>query len=57
VTTSEQERMTELEQECAMLWERNRGLLRVLEITQRISEDRRAQRNALLQRLGEPVPA
>lgn len=57
MTSAESERLVALEEKCAMLWERNRALLRTLELTQRISEARRAERNALLARLGEPVPA
>jgi hypothetical protein len=57
VTFDESARMNELIEENKMLWERNSALLKTLALTQRISETRRAERNALLQRLGEPVPA
>ena len=54
---TDQERIAELVEENAMLWKRNDALIKTLAITQRLSEERRAERNALLQRLGEPVPA
>jgi hypothetical protein len=57
MTFDESARMNELIEENKMLWERNSALLKTLALTQRISETRRAERNALLQRLGEPVPA
>ncbi len=54
---TDEERIAALVEENTMLWKRNDALLKTLAATQRLSEERRAERNALLQRLGEPVPA